>query len=502
MTPDPQVLGDFQELVARRLGLHFGADRQDLLREALLQGLREGGHHDSAAYFRQLEAPGAALERLAGALTVGETYFFRQWDQFRALVETVLPLRLKARADERRLRVVSAGCASGEEPYSLAMLLQSRFPELDAWPVELTGVDVNPGALAKAAAGLYSAWSLRETPPDMRERFFKPAGRDFQLDPAVLRAVAFEQRNLAEANADLWRRGSCDIIFCRNMLMYYTPESAATLVRCMAHALAPGGFLFLGYAETLRGITHSLLLCHSHDSFYYQRPTEPPADSGIAAPAQAPMSLGWAGMPDRVPDTGWAASIQQATERIASLAAVAVQPPPSQAPAVECPGTAAWERSMELIRHERYQEALEALPPSPAEGADALLLRAVLLVDLGRYSEAQTACERLLQADALNATAHYVLALCREQSGDGLAASAEDRHAIGLDARFAMPWLHLGLRDRRDGSLAQARHGLEQALHLLPQEAPSRVLLFSGGFGREGLAQLCRSNLRALREAS
>ena len=497
---DTHDLQDLRSLLARRLGLHFGEDKRDFLRDAMMQGMLEEASPAPSAYLLALEHSGRAWDRLIEVLTVGETCFFRQWDHFRALTETVLPLRLKLRAGERRLRILSAPCASGEEAYSLAMLLRSQFPELDTWDVEVKGVDVNPALLAKAAKGLYSSWSLRDTPPEMKERFFEAAGRDFKLKDGIKDRVSFERRNLSEPNSDLWPEGGYDFIFCRNMLMYFTPEGAATLVGRMVQALVPGGFLFLGYAETLRGLSQDFHLCHTHDTFYYQRLAEG-AGAGAPAPlaAAVPAPAAWA--PAWDPNATWVDSIQKASERIAGLAARAGQLAPLAAAsgAAAAPVPSALERALELTRHERFTEALAALPEGP--GAEALLLRAVLLVNLGRSAEAEEACVGLLKADELNAGAHYVMALCREQAGALAAAADEDRVAIYLDAAFAMPWLHLGLLARRAGRPDEARRHLEQALALLAREDPSRVLLFGGGFGREGLAQLCRSGLSSLPEA-
>jgi chemotaxis protein methyltransferase CheR len=266
----------------------------------------------------------------------------------------------------------------------------------------------------------------------------------------------------------------------------------------MARALVPGGFLFLGHAETLRGLSQDFHLCHTHDTFYYQRP-EPGSAAIQPAAALVPSPAAWT--PAAWDDgSSWVQAIQRASDRIAGLAERRQEPP--LGPSAGAPhGPSDLDRALELTRHERYSEALEALPEAQSTGVDAQLLRAVLLLNLGRLELAQAACARLLASDELNAGAHYVMALCREHAGDLDAAAQEDRTAVYLDAGFAMPWLHLGLLERRRGRMDQARRHLEQALSLLAREDSSRVLLFGGGFGREGLAQLCRSGL-ASKEAS
>ncbi len=142
-----------------------------------------------------------------------------------------------------------------------------------------------------------------------------------------------------------------------------------------------------------------------------------------------------------------------------------------------------------------------AAPSADSDGAEALLLRAVQLADSGRCPEAEAVCGMVLQADALNAGAHFVLALCREQAGALPAAIQEDDQAIRLDASFAMPWLHSGLLARRSGDPQESRRRLESALILLDREDEARLLLFGGGFSRKGLAQLCSGGLLSLDQA-
>jgi chemotaxis protein methyltransferase CheR len=154
---------------------------------------------------------------------------------------------------------------------------------------------------------------------------------------------------------------------------------------------------------------------------------------------------------------------------------------------------------LEAMRNERFADALMLLSALPAESdsePEALLLRAVLLANSGKMKEARGACARLLAIDELNAGAHYVMALCHEEGGDAAGAVEHDRTAVYLDAGFAMPRLHMGLIAKRSGDTAGARQELSQALILLAREDASRILLFGGGFSRDALLALCRSELR------
>jgi chemotaxis protein methyltransferase CheR len=251
-------------------------------------------------------------------------------------------------------------------------------------------------------------------------------------------------------------------------------------VRRISQALLPGGFLFLGHAETLRGITPEFHLCHTHDTFYYQQR----GACEVAAPAT------WRPHPQEPVED----FLPQVVESTAS-GGYAIQTP-LMAPA------RAWDLSLvlEAVRHERFADALAligSLPADAHEDPDALLLRAVLLTNHGRINEAEEVCRRLLALDELNAGAHYLMALCREHDGETQRAIEHGLKAIYVDPGFAMPHLHLGILATRSGDAATAQRELGQALILLASEDASRILLFGGGFSRDALLQLCGTQLRA-----
>jgi chemotaxis protein methyltransferase CheR len=369
-----------------------------------------------------------------------------------------------------------------------------------SWKVSILGIDVNPSALARASLGRYSTWSLRETPADVRERYFRPDGREFVLDPEIRASVSLSFRNLVEDDASFWRPGSFDIVFCRNVVMYFTPDVMRSVIARISGALSPGGFLFLGHAETLRGTSQDFHLRHTHETFYYQR-----RDSGDASPPPLPPTSSPQARAEApaatvgLDDVSWMGAIDRASTRIAQLARTS-QDAPSRASDAPTRPALDLQPAVELLRRERFAEAMDllgALPTSSEDDPDAQLLRAVLLTNGSRLREAEQVCARILSADELNAGAHYLMALCREHAGDRSAAAEHDQMATYLDPGFAMPHLHLGLMARRRGDLDEARPELGRALDLLAREDGSRILLFGGGFSREALLSLCRSELHA-----
>jgi chemotaxis protein methyltransferase CheR len=215
MTPvlDQTDIEQFRTIVARRLGLHYEDGKLDYLAEVARQRMELVGSAHFESYLKRLiSSPGGSdeLRALAEQLTVNETFFFRNADNFRAFAGIILPERIRAKTRERRLRILSAGCASGEEPYSLAVLVHEALPDLENWDVKIIGVDVNPAILAKATQARYSAWSLRATPEDARRRYFQADGRDFVLAPAIQKMVTFEERNLVDEDPQFWESLACD----------------------------------------------------------------------------------------------------------------------------------------------------------------------------------------------------------------------------------------------------------------------------------------------------
>jgi chemotaxis protein methyltransferase CheR len=503
----------FRGWIADRLGLNFDDTKLEFLADVLVRRANKK-RLALRPYVDRLEGPDidAELQALVVELTVPETYFFRHIDQLHALADVALPEAQTRRGPLRTLSVLSAGCASGEEPYSIAMLVRECGVGA-GWNVAIRALDVNPTMLAKAARGVYSAWALRETPATSQRRWFKSAGREFVLEESIRAAVTFQEVNLAEeaGEAELWAPQTYDVIFCRNVLMYFTQDRARALVGRLTHSLRPGGHLFLGHAETLRGLSTDYHLCHTHGTFYYQRKDRQLGDgasqSNVAPTVASDPNRGWDSAVATVPalDSTWAKSwvrtIQDASDRIQILTerpVAGASPRGGDVPSSEVHTGTQLQLVMELLEKERFSDALDLLGRLPAESErnpDVLLLRAALLTHSGQLSAAERVSAQLLERDELNAGAHYLLALCRESAGDRQGALEHDGAAVYLDPAFAMPRVHLGLMARRAGDSEGARRELGQALLLLEREETSRLQLFAGGFTRDALIALCRAEL-------
>jgi chemotaxis protein methyltransferase CheR len=487
----PPDIERFRSALLLRLGWQFDDSKLgqlgEVLNRRLIKRQAQGGE-----YLASLERspPPGECDALAEELTVTETYFFRNHEQFDALTAVVLPDRLRRQTGLRRISLLSAACASGEEAYSLAIAATQSLPDA-GWRADIRAADLNPAALAKARHGRYSAWALRETPAEAKQRWFTPEGSLMAVDPSIRRAVRFESANLVDPQAPLWQSGGYDVIFCRNVLMYFSVPQRRAVIERLTNLLLPGGYLFLGHAETMTGLSDAFHLHHTHDSFYYQR------KEGAEAPIPRPIAMAPpdASHASALYQSAWADAIRATSERVTALLPETAAEAPKKNRF-----TADLTPALDLLRREQFADALAYIggQPQAEDDPDAMLLRAVLLQQSGKGEEAEQACARLLVLDELSAGAHYVLALCRENAGDPAAAAEHDRVAAYLDPSFAMPRLHLGLLARRAGERDTARRELAQALLLLESEGAARLLMYGGGFNREALTALCRASLQEI----
>jgi chemotaxis protein methyltransferase CheR len=478
----PRAVSRFAAFVERRLGLaavpNGGRELEAVLAE-------KSARTSPEAYLDRLESAGpgdAELRVLAERLTVGETYFFRHLAQLQALVAEVLP---QVQRGGKPARVLSAGCSSGEEAYSVAILSREN-PLVEPERLFITGVDVNPRAIERARRARYAAWSLRSCPEALRERWFHalPSG-DFEPRPSARERVSFAERNLLEEDPVFWAPGSFDVILCRNVTLHFTPEVTRAVIARLERALTPSGVLLLGPSETLRGFSGAFEVLQAGEAFYHRRRTAPGAPEA----------------PERLPRDGVAVPREPEEAHGRRQTPVPLAPSPwSLEPTHEPAGM---DRAWRLLEEERYAEAqawLDALPEAERERPSTRLLQAVLHFQGGHFPEAERVAESLVATGRAEAAVYYLLGLCREQAGDDGGARHRYARAVHLEPTFALGHLRLGILARRAREAMPARVALRLALTLLAHEQPLHLTLFGGGFGRHGLMQVCQQELRACSE--
>jgi chemotaxis protein methyltransferase CheR len=507
-----EAIERFQALIAERLGLSCSEWQAERLPILLYERVQKSPYDDVTMYLQRLSRPDLSqgeLGALAEQLTVGETYFFRESKQIDALLAVALPELGQRRRRGERLRVLSAGCSSGEEAYTLAIALRQYLGETAWREASILGIDMNPAAIRRARQAVYSAWSLRSTPKHIRERWFSSAGQDFRLRDEIRAMVDFEERNLLTDDPSFWKPDSFDILFCRNVTIYFSHQATRALITRVERALAPGGFLFLGHSETLRGISDEFELMNTHETFYYRRKPQSSSQRPKSARNGEPAGARIDELRAVFQSESWVEAIQRSTERIAAFTRPVLPPAQGQQAPTRDPAATANElaTALELFKAERFIEAMALLEPmrkSVPIAPDVELLAAVICSNQGLFDEAERICQRLIQAGDggdRGAAAHYLLGLCFEHAGNRGRAMDHHRSAIRLDPSFSMPHLHLGLLARRAGDIETARSEMRLAAGLVSCERQDRIVLFGGGFHRKALLELCRAELCAVGDA-
>ncbi|TGD93894.1 CheR family methyltransferase [Methylobacterium nonmethylotrophicum] len=451
-------------LVART-GHHYYADKDDLLWERIGRRMRARGLSEPAGYLALLEESEAEWAALEAEITIGETFFFRYAEQFAALRRTILPERIAARGDERRLRIWSAGCSTGPETHSVAIVLHELLGErLPEWRIGLTGTDINRDVLAVARRAVYGTWALRTLGAEERGRYFRPGPREgtFALRPEFRGLARFEPQNLMsliDGTASL-ALTDYDLILCRNVLIYFHPDTVQALVRALAQRLRPGGWLLLGHAEPNPAFAEFLDAVSLPGTAAYRRP-EDGAAPGLPAdlPAALPPPLA---RPAPILDATW----------------VPLLPPTAPAPAPRPP---------------RRLSLPPAPPVEPAAAADTSRLAAVrALADAGDLDASWRACRAALGQDPTDPRLRYYEGLLARARARPDEAERAFRGALYLDKGFVMAHYHLGLTLIAAGRAEAGRRAVANAVRLAARLPADAVLPEGDGLTAADLAGAAR----------
>jgi chemotaxis protein methyltransferase CheR len=420
------------DLAERAFGLAYPPSHFADLQRGIFAAAKELGFDDPAELADALVATYPAkehLQALADHLTVGETYFFRDKRSFDILADQTLPaLVLSRRQSKKHLRIWCAACCTGEEAYTIAIILTQVIPDWRDWNITLLATDINSNFLRKAARGTFGQWSFRNSPPWLKQ-YFMPAGQGrFEIVPHVKQLVRFAQLNLAQEvypspDNDT---GAMDLIVCRNVLMYFSERQATKVLERFHRAQAEGGWLIVGPNELPKMGGLHFTPSNFQGTIFYQKQNGGPQ---AQLPPQSPPEI----------------EIQ--IDEIAKDAA----------PAPVC----------------------EMIEPAPLETplASAELGRSAHeLADQGRLSEALDCCDRWIAADRLDSAAHYLRAMILQERGELNDAAGALRTAIYLDPNYVLAHFALANLERRRRNTEAAAVHLRNARKLLRGYRPDELI--------------------------
>lgn len=437
-------LSPFKQLVHAHCGLRCDADGEARLERAIEVRTSALGCLP-AQYLARLAGDAAELQELVNLLTINETYFMREPEQIRLLVETLLP-RMLSKADGRRLRVLSAGCSTGEEPYSLAIALRMQFGEAWIQRFELLAGDIDSVALARARCASYGEFSFRGCDELFKQSYFERIGREYRLRPCLRDAVQFHELNLVGGEPPAWLQ-DFDAVLFRNVSIYFDIITRRALLARLFAAMRPGAVLLTGSAEIAANDLGVFGLREENGLFYFSREagSSQYLDAGLggqvqragglfggqphlASSAPALPALCSAPLPQETPSAPFAPAFSAA-----DLAPALPSSPAAEALAEPTVGASTLDQARRLIEEHAFAQALpllDALLAIEPDHRPAMLLKAWLQLERSQIEAAQQLATRITEADPWCVDALWLLGMCARRGDDPEQAIASFKRAV------------------------------------------------------------------------
>ncbi len=433
---DGRLIGRFVQLIAEHTGLHVREQDRASLSQKLQARMKSLKISLPEKYYELLARADSEGEwrELTLLLTTGESYFFRDRELFNLLKTQLLPeiidrkkqQQIATGAAKRSLRIWSAGCSTGEEPYSLAILVKQLIPDLSNWDILILGTDINQESIAKAKLGIYSSWSFRKVEPELQKQYFKPVRSNWQIDDRIQKMVSFKSGNLLKDNfpnyLDIY---DFDLIICRNVFIYFDFQTVATIVKKFYQTLNPDGYFISGHAELYGQNLGNFKVKSFPAALVYQRP------SGLSFENKTAIG-----------------SVFEDKERSQLLQ------PSAFAPA-----------SIPTVPRSLVTET---------ESPEKILERAKIFLEKGDLANAIKAAELVIQQQSTNAIAYEILSQSYARLGNKTKAIQYCDRAIGLGSGSVKSYYILAHTSKSQGELEVAKDLLKKVIYL----APSSILAY------------------------
>ncbi|MEJ2201394.1 MAG: CheR family methyltransferase [Desulfuromonadaceae bacterium] len=478
------TLAELSRQIARRMGLHFPPSQWGLLERAFSRAAEELGHAsalDCAHRFLAPSCPQGMIESLASFLTIGETYFFRENQGFESLEREILPAIIhRQQGKTQRLRFWSAGCATGEEPYSLAILLNRMSHLLAGWEISILATDINQKSLQKARAGIYTDYSFRNTPNWVRQKYFRKQDKNrYELLPSIINRVKFAYFNLIEDPCPtlFTDTNAMDVIFCRNVLMYFSEDQAKQVIERLRRCLVEGGWLLVSPCELSTTLYGSFSPVNFPETTFYRkqslRTASPLSPAPIPAGLQPPIAV-----------------VPPPVEKITVPAPCAPLPKPAQ----QSPSD--YQKALLSYQQGAYDQAVEQIGQHLVRNPDdasALALSCRIHANQGKLVEALQLAEQAIECDKLHSGLHYLRAMILLELGQTGEAALSLRRVLYLDQNMVLAHFTLGNLALNQGKSHESHRHFKQALNLLDEYEPEECLPESEGLPAGRLKNILRS---------
>ncbi|PZV25839.1 MAG: chemotaxis protein CheR [Snowella sp.] len=496
-TISPSLREDFVSLIAKQTGIEIRAQNYGSMGDNIFTRMKALKLVSPQAYYNLLVSftPDSEEEwqKFVCLVTNRESYFFRDKGQFSLLRNTILPELIRRNQRTKTLRVCSAGCSTGQEPYSIAILLRELIPELTQWNLTILGIDINRESLDHGKKALYNTWSFRQVEDDIKARYFKNLAGYYQLNEEIRPLVKFHQVNLTRdpfprLNSEL---RDMDLIICRNVFIYFTDQAIGQVVEKFFQTLKPNGYLMSGHAELGNHHVKAFQAKLFPESVLYQRRTgdfsqlsSQPTLSKSYKPASPPLDIPIPEREETKPMVAQTTTFFPVAPVITPNKTIPRQVNPktpglvsttTKAP-VNSDEEALLKEVEQLVKHKSYhlaQTKLEQiLKRSPNHFRSAYLM-AELQANLGNYEQAKKWCQTAIGLNAFAANPHHLIAHIEEEQGNFEEAKKALKTIIYLEPNGVAAYISLGNLYQREGDFSRSQKMQQSALKILqtlPQE--------------------------------
>lgn len=446
--------------ISQKAGFQFGERKKRQMADLIQERCRALHLKHFRDYYNLLISSERAKSEFAclmDRLTIQESFFFRQKAQFDVLKSFCLPLLMKGKKDDHPINIWSAGCARGEEAYSIAMLVREFIPDAPN-RVRIKATDISEQALREARKGRYTQRAVRDLESHYLKRWFLKHEKGYELDPEIRAMVDFEYLNLSEISHSQPYMPNWDIIFCRNVIIYFTAEFSQKLMKDFYAALRPGGFLFSGFSETMRYLNEDFIPIQKQDTFFYQKPHphQVPARKVNTAPTTLPKKK---------------TSTVKAKRKICE-SEKKPRPKPEKIPRLS--------------------------PPKKAPALDM----AAKLADAGETLEALEMLNAIIGKDPLNEKAYFMMAMIYRNAGNREQSLNYLKKVVYLEPQNPLARLHLGDLFNELSQKNQAAREYANVISLLENRQDLQKETFSDGFAGETILATARAHLNRINRSS
>ncbi len=477
----------FCRFILARTGIIIQEHQYDNLQSAVFSACRRFGYASAFEYLIKLEQgadPPRELEFLISAITVRESYFFRDQFQIDFIRDTWLPgIMLKKQSGEKRLRIWSAGCSGGEEVYTIAILLMETLQDVHTWNINLLGTDINTVVLSDAASGIYKDWAFRTTPQHIQDKYFIKKDFAFHLRPDIREMAQFKHLNLIEEHfsRNLDTTHPFDMILCRNVFIYLDHRIVQGILKNFVSLLSPDGILILGASDLVETNIPGLELHYHQNMFYYQHRQAVFVSPGDVYPSVR-LSI-----EDKRPSK----RVEDKTSPSKKTASTTAASKPQKQPTAR-------EEVLVMDRKGLWHEIPAFVDAYTADnGEDAFLtgMKAKALASLGNPAAAVDLCNHSIELDKTCKYCYYIMATVLIEMGRLEDAQHALRRAIYLDHSFFEAHFHLGQLLVRFHNYKAGLKSLRNALELVEKAEPERLLFIEQELTCGQLAQILKSEI-------